>query len=87
MRQYLATLHKKSPSHKKRFALMVSGGFTLFVFSLWFVAQNTPEVISTPKEITPIQSLTATVVGSLDKIAESFSELRSRALNSNVRVR
>lgn len=38
MRQYLSTLHKKSPKHKKRFALITSGTFTLLVFAIWALA-------------------------------------------------
>ncbi|OHA91947.1 MAG: hypothetical protein A3J09_00375 [Candidatus Zambryskibacteria bacterium RIFCSPLOWO2_02_FULL_51_21] len=39
MRKYLSTLHKRSPKHKKRFALLASGGFTLIIFAVW-VAVN-----------------------------------------------
>lgn len=35
MRSYLATLHKRSDTHKKRFALAASGGFTLLIFGIW----------------------------------------------------
>lgn len=35
MRKYLATIHQKSPHHKRRFALLTSGGFTLIIFAFW----------------------------------------------------
>lgn len=35
MRKYLASLPERSDSHKKTFALLVSGGFTLFIFAIW----------------------------------------------------
>lgn len=35
MRHYISTLHKRSHSHKKRFALLTSAGFTLMIFAIW----------------------------------------------------
>src|SRR3989344_5865914 len=35
MRQYLSTLHKQPPHHKKRFALLASSTITLFIFGVW----------------------------------------------------
>lgn len=37
MRHYLATLHKRPDHHKKRFALVVSGSFTLLIFAIWIL--------------------------------------------------
>jgi len=47
MRTYLATLHKKSPSHKKRFALITSGTFTLLIFAIWALATFGPSTFGT----------------------------------------
>ena len=38
MRTYLATLHKRSDKHKKRFALVTAGSFTLLIFAIWALA-------------------------------------------------
>ena len=35
MKQYLRTIHQRSPAHKKRFALAVSGCVTLTIFGVW----------------------------------------------------
>ena len=38
MRQYIATLHQRSDRHKKRFALVTAGSFTLLIFAIWALA-------------------------------------------------
>jgi hypothetical protein len=38
MQRYFATLHKRTPAYKKRFALLVSSSFTLFIFGVWSFA-------------------------------------------------
>lgn len=38
MRQYLSTLHERPHSHKKRFALVTAGSFTLLIFAIWALA-------------------------------------------------
>lgn len=35
MKKYLSEIHTKSPQHKKRFAFLVSGTFTLVIFTIW----------------------------------------------------
>lgn len=35
MKRYLATIHQRSPAHKKHFALAVSGIITLTIFGIW----------------------------------------------------
>lgn len=37
MKRYLSQIHTKPEAHKKRFALLVSGGFTLLIFAIWSV--------------------------------------------------
>lgn len=37
MKKYLSEIHKKPEAHKKRFALAVSGGFTLLMLMTWSV--------------------------------------------------
>ena len=38
MKKYLSTIHERSDSHKKNFALAVAGGFTLVIFAIWALA-------------------------------------------------
>jgi hypothetical protein len=49
MRHYLSTLHARTPSHKKRFAFLVSGGFTLSLFFIWSLVRFSP--FSEPVEV------------------------------------
>jgi hypothetical protein len=35
MHRYFETLHEKSDTHKKRFALVVAGSISLFIFTIW----------------------------------------------------
>ena len=74
MRQYLSTLHTRSDSHKKNFALLVSGGFTLSMFAIWtFVnfgqtvveEQPVPTLAST-QEVGPFESLLSSVSSAWD---------------------
>jgi len=64
MRKYLATIHTRSPYHKKRFAFLVSGGFTLLIFGVWSLATfGTAEktVTKNDNEFSPLESLKASV--------------------------
>jgi hypothetical protein len=86
MRQYLSTLHSRSETHKKRFAFLVSGGFTLMMFSLWTlatfgtggrIAQEKAVVAQKeePKEVTPLASLKNGVATGLAGISEALRGL------------
>jgi hypothetical protein len=37
MKEYLRTIHKRSDTHKKRFALIVSGLVTMLIFLVWAI--------------------------------------------------
>ena len=87
MRRYLATLHEKPDHHKKRFALLVSGGFTLILFIGWTVVRfgapglqisKAPDVKIQNKteEVTPIGTLKATVKDGWDSITSQFGEIK-----------
>jgi len=67
MRQYLATLHQRPDHHKKRFALLVSGSFTLLIFGIWFLVRTGGEsvVAKDSKEVTPFGSFQASVGAAL----------------------
>lgn len=43
MKKYLKELPNKSHGHKKRFALLASGGFTLLIFAIWSFVMFGPE--------------------------------------------
>jgi hypothetical protein len=86
MRQYLSTLHTRSESHKKRFAFLVSGGFTLMMFSLWTlatfgtggrVAQEKAVVAQkeVPKEVSPFASLKNGIATGFAGISEAIQGL------------
>lgn len=47
MEQYLNNLRTKPKEHKQRFALLVSGGFTLLVLIIWtFVMTTGPKSVA-----------------------------------------
>lgn len=86
MRKYLATLHTKPAHHKKQFALIVSGGFTFFIFVIWLLAtfgeggvlaQNAGknEIKRAHEEVSPLEYLRAGVAESLDSIKETVEFL------------
>ena len=85
MRRYLATLHKRPHHHKKRFALLASGGFTLLVFGIWALVNfgTTPatqvEVYGGAKEeqASPFGSLYRGLGASFEALRGSVSELKS----------
>lgn len=39
MKRYIQTIHTRSDAHKKRFAFGVSSGFTILLFTFWFLAR------------------------------------------------
>ncbi|MBX4206591.1 hypothetical protein KW784_02275 [Candidatus Parcubacteria bacterium] len=85
MRRYLATLHKRSDSHKKNFALLASGGVTLSIFAIWlFVNYGQAPVVAEADaapslaavhEVGPLQSLGESLSSSWDALTESFKGL------------
>lgn len=72
MKKYLKDLPNKSPEHKKRFALLASGSFTVVMFAIWAVVKfggapdvvventgpvNLAAVATAESEIAPFESL------------------------------
>ena len=84
MRKYLATLHKRPDHHKKRFALLVSGTITLFIFGVWSLATfGTNKVIVTGgDEVSPFQSLHSSLAVSIEALQENFKELKDSVLKT-----
>lgn len=95
MRHYLATLHKKPDHHKKRFALLVSASFTLFIFTVWSlvnfglptnesrIAYNGAEAQRTI-ETTPFTSLKAGVAAAFQAMSGGFGEIKQGLEQVNV---
>lgn len=80
MRKYLSTLHRQSPHHKKRFALLASSTITLFIFGIWSLAtfgvdKNIVSEVS--NEVGPFQSLRLNLASSIVALRDSFEELKS----------
>lgn len=85
MRKYLATLHKRPEHHKKRFALLVSGVFTLFIFSIWtlvtfgeggVLAREKGEKEEASAEVGPFESFKNNVATSVEGIFGNFGKLK-----------
>jgi len=86
MRKYLSTLHTRSNTHKKRFAFLVSGGFTLIIFSLWTLTTfgtggtwaQEREVVAQKeeiKEVSPFASLRNGIATGFAGISEALQGL------------
>src|SRR3989338_7293881 len=78
MRKYLTTLHRQSPRHKKRFALLAYGTITLFIFGVWSLATFgiDKEIVATEDEVSPFQSLRINLASSLEALGNSLGELK-----------
>jgi len=84
MRQYLSTLHTRSDQHKKNFALLVSGGFTLSMFAIWtfvnfgqpVVKEDTLPTLASTQEVGPFESLLSSVGSAWDSLTSGFGELK-----------
>lgn len=82
MRTYLATIHRRTDHHKKRFALATSASFTLLIFSIWAVVNfspndRTPVVARDESEITPVESLGASASASWQGLKNQFNKAKS----------
>jgi hypothetical protein len=89
MRKYLATLHQKPEHHKKRFALLVSGTTTLFIFTIWCVAKfgtfgTTSVIATTPSQkdtsieaMSPIQSIRASASEALSALGTELEKAKA----------
>lgn len=93
MRRYIENIQDKSDNHKRRFALVVSGMFTLLIFSLWSmttfgVLLNTSNVDKTQQEaqvlsteVSPLDSIWSDVSGTFSDIKGQFNSLKESAFN------
>lgn len=88
MRKYLATLHKRPDIHKKRFAFLVSGVFTMLLFVSWslvnFGLPGEGEVVAVEdtretqelKGTTPFESLGNGVAAAFQALTGQFGEIK-----------
>ncbi len=82
MRTYLSTLHKRSPTHKKHFALLVSGGFTLSIFTIWAAvnfgggAAATASANKSVADANPFGSLMRGLDASFESLKESLGGMK-----------
>jgi hypothetical protein len=86
MRTYLENLHKKSPAHKKRFALLTSGTFTLVIFAIWATVNfgsaglgqsgATASANQATQEVNPFGSLMRGIGASFQSLRGSVDELK-----------
>lgn len=89
MRSYLSTIHLRSHAHKKRFALGVSAGITLSIFTIWslmtfsslnndstVVAEGNMNTQNTAEEIPPLNTLKSGVAASFQAIKDQFGNLK-----------
>lgn len=89
MKRYIENLKEKPDHHKQRFALVVSGIFTLAIFGVWsFVTfHKTPEVpvaVLEQKvyEPSPFSSLRTTFASAFESIRGNVDGLKN-VLNTN----
>jgi len=83
MKTYIKDLHKKPLHHKKRFALLVSGIFTLTIFTFWslatFSALSRTQVVATEKPADngpgPLTYLGSNVASTYESFRNEWSKL------------
>lgn len=77
MKQYLKTIHERSPAHKKRFALTVSGIITLTIFGIWsFVVFGNKNLILAENQNSNVTVVSNTAVDN-SKVTSPFDDISS----------
>jgi hypothetical protein len=87
MKEYLETLHTRTPEHKHRFALVTSGGFTLIIFTFWAMATfgvdnstmaktNSKTAKQEITEVSPLDSLLGSVIAAFNSIRGGTGDLK-----------
>ena len=100
MKKYLSTLHKRSPAHKKHFALVVSGGATLIIFGIWSMVvfgnsnavvanqtsndSNTVVATDNTNAVSPFDDVKGGVANSIDAIKQQFNQITQTVGSLNV---
>lgn len=80
MRKYLATLPDRSDKHKRRFAFMASGAFTLLIFGFWSastfgVPEPTPIARQESDAVSPFESVQSNLATPWQSIKNQFKGL------------
>ncbi len=93
MKQYLKNIHTKSPAHKKRFALLVSGGTTLLIFSIWSMVvfggsgakvADVPEAkVENTNTASPFGDIKSGVANSFEAVKEQVKEIGDTLNSTN----
>ena len=83
MKKYLAELHTKPDHHKKRFALLASGAFTLVILGVWSLVTFGGDDVTLADgempakvEVSPFQSLIGGVIASFKSLNGDYDELK-----------
>lgn len=87
MRKYFSTLHQRSESHRRHFALAVSSIVTLSIFSFWSLAtfgtggtlaQNDPQPTTNNRsmEVSPFESFKNGLAASLEGLSGALSSTK-----------
>ena len=99
MKKYLSTIRERSTAHKKGFALIVSGGFTIFIFSIWSLTtfsnanvvvakapstDNVPTAVSNNDVVSPFENLSGGVANSIDAIKQQFNKIKQSVGSVNI---
>lgn len=100
MKKYLSTIHQRSPAHKRRFALLVSGGVTLIIFSIWSlvvfgngnaIVANQPSDLSgptvvenNPNTVSPFDDVKGGIANSIDAVKQQFDQIKQAVGSVNL---
>ena len=100
MKKYLSTIHQRSPAHKRRFALAVSGGATLIIFAIWSLvvfgnsnvtvadqntsASNPTVVANNSNTVSPFEDLSGGVANSIDAVKQQFNQIKQAVTSTNI---
>ena len=92
MRKYLSSLKHRSDSHKKHFALAVSSGVTLSIFSLWALAnfgaggplagEAQPAAVARANEVSPLDSLKKGMSEGFQGISDTLQSIKEGVSDS-----
>ncbi len=94
MKKYLQTIHQRSPAHKKRFALLASGGTTLIIFGIWslvmFGGKSTVVAVTAeggaPPEavVSPFEEIKGGVANSIDAVKSQMDQIKQTIQSVNL---
>jgi len=92
MRTYLATIHQKSPEHKRLFALIVSSSITLIIFGIWSLVtfgRTSQTVADAPtdagnlKAPIPLEDIKSGLANSFEAVRGQINSLQDKSGTEN----